>query len=99
MFGELGTEGPAVPPARGTGAGNWKSGRARIPAARTRVADFPDHKLTFWREGNNIGVCVTYLPAEHDESSIQSFVECLCDVIDAATGTSVGETERCQRRQ
>jgi hypothetical protein len=91
ISGELSAEGPAEPPARDPGAKDWHA--ARTPptsVARSRVADFPDHKFSLWSEGNNVGVSVTYLPAEHDESSIRAFAACVCDVIDAVTRMPAG---------
>jgi hypothetical protein len=86
MLGELGAQSPAAAPTRETETGQLNSGWRPILVGRSRVADFPDHKLSLWREGNNIGVGILYLPAEHDESSIQDFFTCLCDVIDAGVG-------------
>jgi len=84
ISGELEAESPAGP-AQGSGNGDWRSGPAQAPVVRSRVADFPNHKVSLWTAGNNVGVSVHYLPAEHDEASIQSFIACFCGVIDAVT--------------
>jgi hypothetical protein len=57
---------------------------ARAQISLSRVGDFQDHKLTLRTHANDIAGRVTYLPAEHDESSIAHFVACFHDVIDTA---------------
>jgi hypothetical protein len=57
---------------------------ARPQSSLGRVGDFQDHKLTLRTHANDIAGRVTYLPAEHDESSIARFVACFHEVIDTA---------------
>jgi hypothetical protein len=82
---------PEAKPSATTGL-TFKTMPARPRVSRSRVDDFQDHKLILQAHGNDIAGRVTYLPAEHDESSIARFVERFNEVIDtaAATGKATG---------